>query len=69
MTRTESQFDGFFRGVYPRVLRSSHLLLGDRAAAEDVAQEAFARLLGAGCAGCVTFSGGATAFGRTTTLC
>ncbi|HEY2805054.1 MAG TPA: sigma-70 family RNA polymerase sigma factor [Gemmatimonadales bacterium] len=45
MTWTESQFDGFFRDVYPRVLRSSHLLLGDRAAAEDVAQEAFARLL------------------------
>ncbi len=45
MTWTESQFDGFFRSVYPRVLRSSHLLLGDRAAAEDVAQEAFARLL------------------------
>jgi len=48
MTWSETQFDGFFRGVYPRVLRSSHLLLGDRATAEDVAQEAFARLLARG---------------------
>ena len=45
MPWTESQFDVVFRAFYPRVLRSSHLLLGDRAAAEDVAQEAFARLL------------------------
>src|SRR5690349_20631478 len=48
MTWTESQFDGLFRGLYPRVLRSAHLFLGDRAAAEDVAQEAFARLLARG---------------------
>jgi RNA polymerase sigma factor (sigma-70 family) len=48
MTWTESQFDGLFRGLYPRVLRSAHLFLGDREAAEDVAQEAFARLLARG---------------------
>jgi RNA polymerase sigma-70 factor (ECF subfamily) len=48
MTWTESQFDGLFRALYPRVLRSAHLMLGDRAAAEDVSQEAFARLLAKG---------------------
>jgi RNA polymerase sigma factor (sigma-70 family) len=45
MTWTESQFEALFRALYPRLLRASQLLLGDRAAAEDVAQEAFARLL------------------------
>jgi RNA polymerase sigma-70 factor (ECF subfamily) len=48
MTWSESQFDRLFRALYPRVLRSAHLMLGDRAAAEDVAQEAFARLLARG---------------------
>lgn len=42
---SELEFDGLFRAVYPRVLRSAQLMLGERAAAEDVAQEAFARLL------------------------
>lgn len=45
MAWTETQFDPLFRALYPRVLRSAHCMLGDRAAAEDVAQEAFARLL------------------------
>ena len=45
MIWTEKEFETVFRGVYPRLLRSSQLMLGDRAAAEDVAQEAFARLL------------------------
>jgi RNA polymerase sigma factor (sigma-70 family) len=47
-TWTESLFEELFRALYPRVLRSAHLMLGDRAAAEDVAQEAFARLLAKG---------------------
>ena len=42
---TEREFDNLFRVFYPRLLRASQLMLGDRAAAEDVAQEAFARLL------------------------
>ena len=45
MAWSDSQFDAVFRATYPRVLRSAHLLLGDRAAAEDAVQEAFARLL------------------------
>ena len=45
MAWSDSQFDGLFRRLYPRVLRSAHLVLGDRAAAEDAVQEAFARLL------------------------
>ncbi len=42
---TEREFDNLFRVFYPRLLRAAQLMLGDRAAAEDVAQEAFARLL------------------------
>jgi DNA-directed RNA polymerase specialized sigma24 family protein len=43
---SDRDFEALFRAWYPRVLRSAQLLLGDRAAAEDVTQEAFARLLG-----------------------
>lgn len=45
MVWTETEFTAVFRAAYPRLLRASQLMLGDRAAAEDVAQEAFARLL------------------------
>jgi RNA polymerase sigma-70 factor, ECF subfamily len=45
---SDRQFELLFRGCYPRVLRAAQLLLGDRAAAEDAAQEAFARLLARG---------------------
>lgn len=45
MTWSDQQFEALFRAVYPRLLRAAQLFLGDRAAAEDVAQEAFARLL------------------------
>lgn len=48
MLWSDKQFEGLFKALYPRVLRSAHLMLGDRAAAEDVAQEAFARLLARG---------------------
>ena len=48
MPWSDQQFESLFRSVYPKVLRSAHFLLGDRAAAEDVAQEAFARLLARG---------------------
>lgn len=45
MTWSNDAFEPLFRSAYPRVLRATELLLGERAAAEDVAQEAFARLL------------------------
>jgi RNA polymerase sigma-70 factor (ECF subfamily) len=45
MEISQAEFESVFRATYPRLLRSSELLLGDREAAEDVAQEAFARLL------------------------
>ena len=45
---SDHTFEAFFRAFYPRVLRSAQLMLGDRAAAEDVAQEALARLLAKG---------------------
>jgi len=48
MIWSERDFEQVFRSFYPRVLRSAHLMLGDRASAEDVAQEAFARLLARG---------------------
>lgn len=38
-------FDELFRYEYPRILQTIRLVLGDRAAAEDVAQDAFAQLL------------------------
>src|SRR3954454_5179251 len=37
-------YDDFFRTHYPRVVRVVHGVLGDRARAEEVAQEAFVRL-------------------------
>src|SRR5919106_2642087 len=39
-----SDFSWMFREEYPAVVRTAYLILGDRAAAEDVAQEAFIRL-------------------------
>ena len=38
-------FEDFFAEHYPRIVRSLVLALGDRAAAEDAAQEAFTRAL------------------------
>jgi RNA polymerase sigma-70 factor (ECF subfamily) len=45
LTWSSDGFELLFRLLYPRVVRASELFLGDRAAAEDVAQEAFTRLL------------------------
>jgi RNA polymerase sigma-70 factor, ECF subfamily len=39
-------FTAFFQEAYPRVVGQLRLLTGDRASAEDVAQEAFARAAG-----------------------
>ena len=39
----EAEFTAFFRELYPQAYRVAYRLLGDRAAAEDVASEAFAR--------------------------
>ena len=38
-------FDGIFERLYPSLFRYLHRLTGDADAAEDVAQEAFVRLL------------------------
>jgi RNA polymerase sigma-70 factor (sigma-E family) len=43
-TETESAFAWLFRDEYPAIVRTAYLMLGDRQAAEDVAQEAFVRL-------------------------
>ncbi|MDP9067249.1 MAG: SigE family RNA polymerase sigma factor [Actinomycetota bacterium] len=40
----EEDYEWFFRSEYPRVLRTSFLILGDEEAARDVAQEAFVQL-------------------------
>lgn len=45
MSWSDKSFEPLFRTLYPRVLRAAQLFLGERAAAEDVAQEAFSRLL------------------------
>jgi len=45
MTRSDPEYTWFFRAEYPMVLRTVFLILGDRARAEDVAQEAFIQLL------------------------
>jgi RNA polymerase sigma-70 factor (ECF subfamily) len=45
MTWSDATFEPLFRALYPRVLRAAELFLGERGAAEDVAQEAFTRLL------------------------
>jgi RNA polymerase sigma-70 factor (ECF subfamily) len=47
-TWDEQEFEALFRRVYPRLLRASELFLAERPAAEDCAQEAFARLLAQG---------------------
>ena len=39
------EYTWFFRAEYPMVLRTVFLVLGDRARAEDVTQEAFVQLL------------------------
>jgi DNA-directed RNA polymerase specialized sigma24 family protein len=41
----EVEFATLFREEYPAVVRTAYLILGDRQAAEDVAQEAFTRLV------------------------
>lgn len=38
-------FDGLFRRIYPSLFRYAHRMTGDVDAAEDIAQEAFVRLL------------------------
>jgi RNA polymerase sigma-70 factor (sigma-E family) len=43
-TETEAGFAWLFRDEYPSIVRTAYLMLGDREAAEDVAQEAFVRL-------------------------
>ena len=40
----DREFEVFFRSEYASIVRAAFVLTGDRAAAEDVAQEAFARL-------------------------
>lgn len=44
MADVAGDYDDFFRLHYPRVVRVVHGVLGDRARAEEVAQEAFVRL-------------------------
>jgi RNA polymerase sigma-70 factor (ECF subfamily) len=43
--RPEREFDEFYQACYGRVVAMLTAILGDRAAAEDAAQEAFARAL------------------------
>jgi RNA polymerase sigma-70 factor (ECF subfamily) len=43
-TEADSAFGWLFRDEYPAIVRTAYLMLGDRSAAEDVAQEAFIRL-------------------------
>jgi RNA polymerase sigma-70 factor (sigma-E family) len=42
--RADDRFAAFFRGSYAGAVRLAHLLTGTNVAAEDIAQEAFARL-------------------------
>lgn len=44
MTPEEAQLSALFRQLYPQLCRFLAVLLGDRALAQDVAQEAFTRL-------------------------
>ena len=44
-TRDRQGYDAFFRACYLPVVRTVHLVVHDRVLAEDVAQEAFYRLL------------------------
>jgi RNA polymerase sigma-70 factor, ECF subfamily len=41
-----AEYDDLFREVYPELYRYAHRLTGEADAAEDIAQEAFVRLLG-----------------------
>ncbi|HLL82211.1 MAG TPA: sigma factor, partial [Longimicrobium sp.] len=41
-----ADYDALFRRVYPSLFRYLHRLTGDTDAADDMAQEAFVRLLG-----------------------
>lgn len=43
--RDEEEFDALFAREFPRVARVVHHILGDRARAEEVAQDAFVELL------------------------
>ncbi|MDP9302061.1 MAG: hypothetical protein M3P43_14395, partial [Actinomycetota bacterium] len=43
--RADAEFTWLFRAEFPRVARTAYLILHDRQAAEDVAQQAFAQLL------------------------
>jgi RNA polymerase sigma-70 factor (sigma-E family) len=45
MAGAEPEYAWFFRAEFPMVLRTVYLILGDRARAEDVTQEAFIQLL------------------------
>ena len=45
MTLAEADFHDFFLREFPTVARTAYLILGDRALAEDVAQEALTRAL------------------------
>jgi RNA polymerase sigma-70 factor (ECF subfamily) len=45
-TQERESYDAFFRASYLPVVRTVHLVVHDRVLAEDVAQEAFYRLLG-----------------------
>lgn len=44
MEDEEAEFTAFFRVEFPRVVRTVSLLVGDRAVAEEIAQEAFVSL-------------------------
>jgi RNA polymerase sigma-70 factor, ECF subfamily len=43
-----TDYDALFRDIYPALFRYLHRMTGDQDAAEDIAQEAFVRLLGRG---------------------
>lgn len=45
MDASEAEYSWFFREEFPGVVRTAYLVLHDRSAAEDVAQEAFTQLL------------------------
>lgn len=42
---SDADFDAFFRHEFPRVARTVHHIVGDRARAEELAQDAFVELL------------------------
>jgi DNA-directed RNA polymerase specialized sigma24 family protein len=45
MTDEDVGYSRFFRDQYPRVVRTIHLIVHDQSRAEDIAQDAFLRLL------------------------